>query len=34
MMPFAHTEGRIAFLKAELGVTDAQTSQWNAFANS
>ena len=26
-------EGRIAFLKAELKVTDAQTAQWNAVAN-
>ena len=26
-----HTEGRIAFLKAELKITDAQTPQWNAF---
>jgi hypothetical protein len=34
MTPFAHTEGRIAFLKAELVVTDAQTSQWNAFADA
>jgi hypothetical protein len=25
-------EGRIAFLKAELGITDAQTSVWNAYA--
>ncbi len=33
MMPFAHVEGRIAFLKAELHVTDAQASQWNAFAD-
>ena len=34
MMPFAHTEGRIAFIKAELAVTDAQTPQWNAFADA
>jgi hypothetical protein len=26
------TEGRIAFLKAELGVTDAQKSAWEAYA--
>ena len=32
MMPFQHTEGRIAFIKAELAVTDAQSPQWNAFA--
>ena len=25
-------EGRIAFLKAELGITDAQKSEWNAYA--
>jgi len=30
--PFA--EGRIAFLKAELGITDAQKSQWDAYAES
>ncbi len=34
MMPFQHTEGRIAFIKAELGVTDAQTPQWNALADA
>ena len=27
-------EGRIAFLKAELAVTDAQAAQWNAFADA
>ena len=27
-----HVEGRIAFLKAELAITDAQLPQWNAFA--
>ena len=32
MMPFEHVEGRIAFLKAELAITDAQQPQWNAFA--
>lgn len=32
MMPFEHVEGRIAFLKAELGITDGQLPQWNAFA--
>ena len=25
-------EGRIAFLKAELGITDAQKSEWDAYA--
>jgi hypothetical protein len=29
-----HTEGRLAFIKAELKITDAQTSQWNAFAEA
>lgn len=33
-MPFEHVEGRIAFLKAELKVTEAQTPQWNAFADA
>ena len=27
-----HVEGRIAFLKVELKITDAQMPQWNAFA--
>jgi hypothetical protein len=27
-------EGRIAFLRAELKITDAQTSAWNAFADA
>jgi hypothetical protein len=26
-------EGRLAFLKTELKITDAQTAQWNAFAD-
>jgi hypothetical protein len=34
MMPGQHIEGRIAFLKAELGVTDAQLPQWNAYADA
>jgi hypothetical protein len=29
-----HTEGRLAFIKAELKITDAQMSQWNAFADA
>src|SRR5208282_1214454 len=29
MAPFAHIEGRIAFLKAELSITDAQAPQWS-----
>jgi LTXXQ motif family protein len=27
-----HAEGRIAFLKAELGITDAQKTVWDAYA--
>jgi LTXXQ motif family protein len=33
-IPVAHVEGHLAFLKTELGITDAQTSQWNAFADA
>ncbi|NYZ14836.1 Spy/CpxP family protein refolding chaperone [Azospirillum sp. RWY-5-1] len=33
-LPFEHVEGRIAFLKAELGITDAQAQPWNAFADA
>ena len=29
-----HAEGRIAFLKTELKITDAQMPQWNAFAEA
>jgi hypothetical protein len=29
-----HTEGRIAFLTAELKITDAQLPQWNKFADA
>jgi hypothetical protein len=29
-----HIEGRIAFLRAELKITDAQLPQWNAFADA
>lgn len=32
--PSAHLEGRIAFLQAELGITDAQMPQWHAFADA
>jgi hypothetical protein len=32
MMPGQHVEGRIGYLKAELGITDVQLPQWNAFA--
>ncbi len=30
----AHSEGRVAFLKAELGITDAQQSAWTAYAEA
>ena len=33
-LPFEHVEGRIAFLKAELRITEAQAPQWNAFADT
>jgi hypothetical protein len=29
-----HIDGRIAFLKAELKITEAQMSPWNAFADA
>ena len=29
-----HIEGRLAFIKAELKITDAQTPQWTAFAEA
>ena len=29
-----HIEGRIAFMKAELKITDAQMSKWDAFADA
>ena len=32
MMPPGHIEGRIAFLKAELAITDVQTPQWDSYA--
>lgn len=32
--PTGHVEGRIAFFKAELRITDAQLPQWNAFADT
>ena len=34
MMMGQHTEGRIAFVRAELGITAAQEAQWNAFAEA
>jgi hypothetical protein len=30
----SHIEGRLAFLKAELKIADAQAPQWNAFADT
>ena len=33
MMHSRHVEGRIAFLKTELKITDLQAQQWNAFAD-
>jgi len=33
-MPFEHVEGRIAYLKAELKITEAQSASWNAFADT
>ncbi len=29
-----HIEGRLAYIKAELKITDAQAPQWNAFADA
>ena len=29
-----HIEGRLAFLRTELGITEAQAPQWNAFAEA
>jgi LTXXQ motif family protein len=34
MATIDHIEGRIAFLRAELNVTEAQASAWNAFAEA
>ena len=34
MMQPRHVEGRIAFLKTELKITDAQSQQWNGFADA
>mgnify|MGYP005816857899 CR=1 FL=1 len=33
-MMASHVEGRIASLKSELAITDAQTPQWNRFADA
>src|SRR6266700_693804 len=34
MATIDHVEGRIAFLRTELKITDAQTGAWNAFADA
>ncbi len=34
MNPAQHIEGRLAFLKTELKITDAQAPQWNAYADA
>jgi LTXXQ motif family protein len=34
MNPSQHVEGRLAFLKTELKITDAQTAEWNAYADA
>lgn len=34
IMGSGHTEGRLAFIRVELKITDAQMSQWNAFADA
>jgi len=34
MGPVEHVEGRLAFLRAELGITENQQSAWNAFADA
>ena len=34
MVPGAMMEGRLASLKTDLGITEAQLPQWNAFANA
>ena len=33
-MMAVHTDGWLAFLKTELKITDAQSAQWNAFADA
>jgi len=34
MGPGKHVEGRLAFLRAEIKITDAQGPQWNVFADA
>jgi hypothetical protein len=31
---FRHIDGKLAYMHAELHITDAQQSQWNAFADA
>lgn len=33
-MMFEHMEGRLAFLRTELGITEAQMPEWNAYAEA
>lgn len=34
MVPGKHLEGRLAFLRTEIGITDAQAPVWNSFADA
>jgi hypothetical protein len=34
MRPFQRIEGRLAYVRAELRITEAQAPQWNAFADT
>ena len=34
IIPHTHIKGYLAFVKAELGITDAQMPQWSAFADA
>ena len=34
MYPSQHVEGRLAFLKTELKITDTEVPQWNAYADA
>ena len=34
VQPFRRVEGRLAYFRAELGITDAQLTPWNAFADA
>ena len=34
MSPSQHIEGRLAFLKTELKITEAQAAPWNAYADA